>query len=326
MVLSRLLGRRRDTLLFSVVVPTYRRHDYLPGLVESLAAQTFEGFEVLLVDQTPQAWPGAASLPVNMRYHHIDGPGAARARNIGAGLAQGRYLAFTDDDCRPPPDWLANAAAIVRRGRVSCIEGDVRTPPADPSKFRVINNARQKGLFMTANLIVARERFEAAGGFDHRFDKPHFREDTDLGWRLEKLGGIVRAHDVVVNHLVMPHETKWFEGDEAERFFENDALLMLKHPKRYRAFFLHARLDDRGEAYWRPLLNGLKVYSGKLDRFYLTYMPESMRQLAIENGLVSDGVATGPEIPSRRAPFRFRPPKTGGSKPLADFAGGKEKR
>lgn len=70
--------------LFSVIVPTYNRPALLRNCLEALAALDY---------------PAERNV----------GPGAAR--NTGAEQARGEYLAFTDDDCRPAPDWLRSLAA-----------------------------------------------------------------------------------------------------------------------------------------------------------------------------------------------------------------------
>ncbi len=43
---------------------------------------------------------------------------------------------------------------------------------------------------MTANFFLRAEAFHTLNGFDLLFDNPHFREDTDLGWRALDLGRV----------------------------------------------------------------------------------------------------------------------------------------
>ncbi|MBA2450110.1 MAG: glycosyltransferase family 2 protein, partial [Chloroflexi bacterium] len=97
---------------FSIVVPTYNRPRQLADCLQALAGLDYprERFEVIVVDDG-----SATSLePVVERFREklsltlIRQPnaGPAAARNVGAARASGQFLAFTDDDCRPSPDWL----------------------------------------------------------------------------------------------------------------------------------------------------------------------------------------------------------------------------
>ncbi|MGI9173748.1 MAG: glycosyltransferase [Rhodothermales bacterium] len=71
-------------------------------------------FEVIVVDDGGDIPLDATTAPFHSRLtltlHRQANAGPASARNRGASLAQGPYLAFTDDDCAPAPDWLARLA------------------------------------------------------------------------------------------------------------------------------------------------------------------------------------------------------------------------
>ena len=57
--------------------------------------------------------------------------GPARARNLGARAARGRLLAFTDDDCRPEPGWLAALEAALAARPGAMVGGRVTNLLAD---------------------------------------------------------------------------------------------------------------------------------------------------------------------------------------------------
>src|SRR5262245_39012600 len=106
--------------LFSVIIPTYSRPAQLGGCLEALAATQLAGnsFEVIVVDDGSPSPPRAVvdrfgeRLMVRLLTSAHVGPAAAR--NLGAEQAAGQFLAFTDDDCRPAPDWLPELAAACR--------------------------------------------------------------------------------------------------------------------------------------------------------------------------------------------------------------------
>lgn len=264
--IGRLLARHATASapppLFSVVVPTYCRHDRLDRLMRYLAQQSFRDFEVVVVDQSPEPWPGAArdhGFP--LAYVHTDLRGAVAARNTGADLARGRIIAFTDDDCEPHPDWLEGARAPFEDPAVVGLEGLILSDKVGDPEWRWVTNDGFEGIgFMTANLFVRASAFHRLGGFDPDFEEPHFREDTDLGWRLQAIGHVPFSREAWVFHP--PHRrTEERESlEERSRFFEKDALLLRKHPGRYPAL-LRAEAQWTHNPYFRDhLLRGAARY------------------------------------------------------------------
>ncbi len=108
-------------MLFSVVVATYDRPGSLARCLEALAQQELPdgSFEVIVVDDgspTPLqdvVAPFRERMPCLLLRQPNAGPAAAR--NLGCSQARGEFLAFTDDDCAPQPDWLARLLEGHRR-------------------------------------------------------------------------------------------------------------------------------------------------------------------------------------------------------------------
>ena len=106
-----------------------------------------------------------------------DGPAAAR--NLGWRMADGEIIAFTDDDCIPEPDWLANGVSAFVEG-VAGVSGRTVVPmPANPTDNELNTTHLQRSDFITANCFYRREVLEEVGGFDERFTTA-WREDSDL--------------------------------------------------------------------------------------------------------------------------------------------------
>ncbi|WP_018653673.1 bifunctional glycosyltransferase/CDP-glycerol:glycerophosphate glycerophosphotransferase [Actinomadura flavalba] len=106
----------------SVVVPMHNVQDYLAACLESLAAQTLDDLEVLLVDDGSQddtvviAESFAAGDP-RFRVLRQDNLGPGPARNHGIAEATGEYLAFADgDDLLPPQAYALLVASLDRTG------------------------------------------------------------------------------------------------------------------------------------------------------------------------------------------------------------------
>lgn len=248
--------------LFSVVVPTFARHRQLDELISFLARQIERDFEVIVVDQSEERWRGAdTSHGFPLTYFHSPVKGAVRARNAGAMIAQGAIIAFIDDDCQPAEDWLLNARPYFSNVAVVGVEGLIHSDHADDPDWRPVSNVGFEGLgFMTANLLVRSSVFQLLGGFDLQFDRPHFREDTDLGWRLQAVGSVPYAPDVRVFHPAQPRSHQRESALERAKFFQKDALLYRKHPDKYRGLFMAERHDEQTLGFRENLEKGFKLH------------------------------------------------------------------
>ena len=205
--------------VYSIIVPTYRRHDQLARCLDAVAALDFprDQFELLVVDD------GSPNPPVDL-VDSLDGlidarlvcarhAGPATARNTGARLARGRYLAFTDDDCAPRRDWLRSidrwmAAAdspIALGGQTINVLANNLCATASQGIVDFLydyygDESAPRRFFTTNNLVVPRAEFMEIGGFDQHFELAA-AEDRDLcerwrmaGWELQY------APDVLVDH------------------------------------------------------------------------------------------------------------------------------
>ena len=89
--------------LISVIIPVYKVEAYLTACVESVLAQTYQNFEIILVDDgspdnCPQMCDEFAARDSRIRVIHKPNGGLSSARNAGIDGAKGEYLAFLDSD------------------------------------------------------------------------------------------------------------------------------------------------------------------------------------------------------------------------------------
>ena len=88
----------------SVIIPTYNRANYLKNAIENMRAQTFQNWELIVVDdgstdETSKLMSQMAEEDKRILYLRKANEGrAGLARNIGIEKAQGKYVAFLDDD------------------------------------------------------------------------------------------------------------------------------------------------------------------------------------------------------------------------------------
>jgi len=84
----------------SVVIPTYNRLPLIMDAIESVLKQTYHDFELWVVDDGSTDGTGEALKEWGTRIKYIaqDNGGVSAARNVGARLSRGKYLAFLDSD------------------------------------------------------------------------------------------------------------------------------------------------------------------------------------------------------------------------------------
>lgn len=97
--------------LISIVVPVYRIRDYLAGCIDSVLAQTYPYWELILVDDgsddgSERICDDYAKRDPRITVIHQSNQGVSAARNQGVARAKGEYLAFLDADDRIEPQYL----------------------------------------------------------------------------------------------------------------------------------------------------------------------------------------------------------------------------
>ena len=190
--------------LLSIVVPTYRRPHDLSKLLEALNLQKFprDKFEVVIVDDgggiplDEVIAPFRQRLAITLVSQKNTGPGGAR--NYGAALAIGSILVFTDDDCRPAPEWLkAIADALDKKSEALCGGRTCNALVDNPfdqatqaltdyvyNEYRPVDNVG--AFFLTNNLAILRKDFLQMEGFDPDM---RFGEDREFCRRWVGRGG-----------------------------------------------------------------------------------------------------------------------------------------
>ena len=98
--------------MISVIVPIYNAEQYLHRCIDSILAQSYTDFELLLIDDGSKDDSGAicdayAAKDSRVRVFHKENGGVSSARNLGLDHAQGEYVTFCDADDYVAPDWLA---------------------------------------------------------------------------------------------------------------------------------------------------------------------------------------------------------------------------
>lgn len=114
----------------SIVVPVFNSEKYLTETLDSLAAQTYPNFEVLLIDdgstdKSSQICIARTEVDKRFRYYKIDNNGPSVARNTGILLATGEYIGFCDSDDLIDPDMYETMVAYMENHLADIVFCDI---------------------------------------------------------------------------------------------------------------------------------------------------------------------------------------------------------
>ncbi len=258
----------------SVIVLNFNGANILAKCLDHLLAQRYQDFEILVIDNhsaddsaaIAERYLGCGKLSVVRAARNL---GISGGRNLGLLYAQGRVIAFIDNDGYAAPDWLAEAIARLdsdpRIGAVAPVVFFQRNKAILNGAGGVMNyqgygrdwcfdtpyefaQLRDRVLYpMGCGMVIRREIFERTGGFDPRLVR--YFDDTELGIRVWRAGMQV----AVAPCSWVDHEFNYsgnFLANRAQLFEQARLRVALKHypalrlPRwLWREFSLLRRLD-----------------------------------------------------------------------------------
>lgn len=225
--------------IISVIIPTLNRPADLKRCLDSLVVQTLPPDELIIVDQSSDEQTKNLLEEYRKKYGHVipsviyihqAEKSSARARNLGASLAKGEILSFTDDDIILYPDYLEKIMVGFKDPRVGGVMGNVENPIyivgikgffrrwlmrvfllsnfkgkmtvsgfGYPIFERKIDKVEDVHLFPGYSMNFRRELF-LAQQFDNWFSGYSFREDVDLSYRISQHAKLIMVPDARFYH------------------------------------------------------------------------------------------------------------------------------
>ena len=119
----------------SIIVPVYKVEPYLRRCIDSILAQTFRDFELILIDDGSPDNCGAicdeyAAKDSRIIVIHQKNQGVSAARNAGLDIAKGTYLGFVDSDDWIEPEMYETMIATAKEKQVDVSKVSCK-PPCD---------------------------------------------------------------------------------------------------------------------------------------------------------------------------------------------------
>jgi hypothetical protein len=193
----------------SVVLPVWNAERYLAGAIESVLAQSFADFELLVVDDG--STDGSAALIRRYRDRRIrrilneKNLGVTRSLNLGLELARGRYVARMDADDLCAPERLERQVAfldahpevalVATRARWIDAAGaqiGIIDTPADGETLR--RRLRRNNWIVHGTVMMRAEAVRALGGYDESMERS---QDYDLWLRISERHPVAALSEVL---------------------------------------------------------------------------------------------------------------------------------
>jgi GT2 family glycosyltransferase len=208
---------RAASPVLSVVVPTKGRPRYLERCLGALAGADYprDRFEVVIVNDgggtEVERIASAAGDRLTVELVEPERTGPSSARNAGAMSSRGEFIAFTDDDCEPSPQWLPALECALEQSPGAAAGGQTRNGVPDDTAAIATQlvvdsvhahfnrDAASPRFFASYNVAFPADPLRALGGFDESF---RYAEDRELCERWIRAGHrFVHAPDAIVLHM-----------------------------------------------------------------------------------------------------------------------------
>lgn len=199
---------------YSVIVPVYNRIDEVDDLLNSLAHQTMNDFEVIIVEdgstQPCEETVKKYADRLDVAYYYKENEGRSIARNHGIERSNGEYLIFFDSDCVIPENYFSTLDRELSATPLDCFGGpdaahDSFTPTQKAISFAMTSFLTTGGIrggkvqlekFVprSFNMGYSRKVYDKVGGF-----REMFSEDIDMSTRIRQAGftiGLIRPAEV----------------------------------------------------------------------------------------------------------------------------------
>lgn len=189
---------------YSLIVPVYDRREEIDELLESLAAQEYDSFEVVVVEDGSSVRSDDIIAKyqddLNIQYFYKENSGPGASRNFGMTKAKGDWFVIFDSDCLIPPHYLNSVDKFLAQRDVDTYGGPDKAHHSFTNTQKAIDWAMTS--YVTTggirgsdkslddyqprsfNMGIKREVFQKVGGYGKIWPG----EDPDLSFRIKKAG------------------------------------------------------------------------------------------------------------------------------------------
>ena len=184
----------------SVIIPTYQHAHFVAEAIESVLAQTYPDYEIIVVDDgsTDDTVEVLSRFGERITVIHQPNRGVSAARNTGIRASKGEHIAFLDADDVWMPDKLEKQIPLLERDEaVGLVGSDMmifdehgtrsgifeRTPPQSGMVYATLFASIGRSFILMPTVVVRRRCFDEVGFFDETLT---ISEDADMWLRISQ--------------------------------------------------------------------------------------------------------------------------------------------
>ena len=188
--------------LISVIIPTYNTAHYLPDAIESILAQNYPNFEIIIIDDgsTDNTVEVLSMYEQKIIYYYQQNRGPASARNQGLQLSKGKFIAFLDADDLWPKDKIRRQLMHFQKSpKTDIVIGRQRVEYLPDAKELLYDDTLISETQICQSLPIALIRktvFDIIGNFDEELI---YFEDWDWHLRARENNLNILVYDEVTN-------------------------------------------------------------------------------------------------------------------------------
>ena len=219
----------------SVIIPTYNSAHFIIEAVDSVLAQTFTDFEVLVIDDGSKDNTKEVLTEKygnSIQYFYKENGGVSKARNFGIEKAKGKYVAFLDSDDAWIPEKLEKQIAALEKisENKACYSSfylcDENLNPGE------INRSERKADALTdlllignvvatpSTVIAEKELFQQVGGFDYELSQC---ADWEMWIRLA-----TKTEFIYIDEPLLKYRIHGANMSKNAALLENDTILLME--------------------------------------------------------------------------------------------------
>jgi glycosyltransferase involved in cell wall biosynthesis len=184
----------------TVIVPAYNEEELIAGCLDSILHQTLDQneYEIIVVDNNSTDRTARIALSKGVKVEHELRKGYVHAIRRGIEVSQTELIAFTDADCRVPPDWLEKILVYFDSStKVVGVGGKLAFYDIPPIFDKTVRSILYLNHALPGNnMAVRREALYQIGGVDPRIN---LTLDYWLTLKLRKVGKLKVDRRLVVN-------------------------------------------------------------------------------------------------------------------------------
>lgn len=265
----------KNSILFSIIMPTYRREKLIGASIQSVVDQSYTNWELIIVEDRNESRNEALTTSFKDKriiYQSSNGRGRSQARNRGIDMAKGSFLCFLDDDDLYHPDFLLEMEKFIRKNEEK--QGLYFCKQDELSKEGNLIYARQPQRLISDKinfLIEEVQNFQSFCTSSSFFEEDRFGEKFEIGEDFHLLLRLFLKHPVFFLDqslcLYRNHDQSTMERELSEQLYLNS-----KHNRLY-------VMDDLWSNFSSQIKKGKgqKRFWEKYNKISLFYLSDAMK-------------------------------------------------